>query len=179
MTTYRYAAVERALIHVLEVPPERVSSFHAEIKNLSKYGVPFSRRPERRGHQIGYSYEDVCMLMVTLVLCSWRSRPQDMSAAVLRHWRTLVEGIRRHHAGEYIMLVAHPNFFGARFNGEDPMPMQCMGLAELHPIWIESVATDRWHEFVWLSAYLNRLEEGLTRLRARKKATPEGVAQVP
>lgn len=177
MSGYRYAAVERALIYVLRVPPHRHSAFHAEIKNLSKLGVPYLRQPERRGHQRGYDYEQVAMIMLVLILCIGRGRPQDMSAAVLRHWSTIAEGIRRHQAGDHMMLLANPNFLTAKYHGCDPMPMQCLPLEELRQKWIEFVRDDRWSEFVGLSELLNRLDEGLTRLRARKKAAPEGAAQ--
>jgi hypothetical protein len=169
-----YAELRRALIYVLKVPPDRALALDAEIKNLSHHGIPYLRRPAQKGKAIDYGYEDVCMLMLTLVLCSWRSRPRDMSAAVLRHWPAIAEGIRRHHASECMMLVAKPNFLTAKWQGRDPMPMQCMPLEEVSERWVEFVRDDRWNEFVWLSTYLNLLEEGLTRLRARvQKSAPQ------
>jgi hypothetical protein len=54
---FRYAALERALIYVFDVPTERRGALNARIKNLAKFGVPYRRRPGCRGAAVTYTFE--------------------------------------------------------------------------------------------------------------------------
>jgi hypothetical protein len=125
---FRYAAVERALIYVFDVPAERRGALNARIKNLAKFGVPYRRRPGRRGAAVAYTFDQAFMLTLTLMLAAWRHRPQHIGAAVLRHWPAIAAGLERIRAGEDVVLRAQPRFIRARFNGQDPMPMECVSI---------------------------------------------------
>jgi hypothetical protein len=165
MTTFRYATVERALMHALKSQPVNRSALQARIHNLRRFGIPIAAaaRPGK-GRAFEYTYHQIVMLLLALVLDSWRSKPQKVSAAVKRHWPKIADGIRRVRAGEDIVLRAAPNF---SFNGRDLLPMECVTRAEfeatLEATLIEAAAEGRCVEFLGLNAWLRVLDEGLTR----------------
>ena len=164
---FRYRTIERALIHACKIPSDKLGAFRGRIKNLQRFGIPHGSNVGK-GHPADYTYEDAAMILLVLVLDSWRSRPQDISAAVMRHWDKIVAGISRARAGEQMMLCAYPGFVTARWKGEDHMPIECRPFeqaeAEVFDI------NDKWIEYVPLNPWLIQLEEGITRLRVKPAA---------
>jgi hypothetical protein len=144
---FRYAALERALIYVFDVPAERRGALNARIKNLAKFGIPYQRRRNCRGVAVAYTFDQAFMLALTLQLAAWRHRPQHIGAAVARHWPAIAAGLERIRAGEEIVLRAQPSFIRARWNGRDPMPMECISVEQVN----DDKAAEGWVEYVPLN----------------------------